>query len=328
MIEIKLFKFDSKTDYLPYYKSYKLERESVNTVNDVLNAVNAIEKFGFLGDELFFLQANNIYTDSGATLDEVMRDSNELVLEPLSINRAVNDLIIDTKDYQEKLDFLDAYFNAEEKALIVQEKRYMLEYYASNTLHFNNDYIGEHVLFLASELIQNNPTLKNELSALVDTEDGIRIRSSLEHRVLNMNEQNTPVYNKVTLDSEILQYFDNFNIALYCALNNTSFENIIKQSNATYVELKSKHFDIPKNADKLSMLMAGSVLLEALDNDADFLIINNDEELALFDAKQKSIEKTMGREINLPIITQNEFVRLLQGQKNLSSRKIKIPFLT
>ena len=328
MIEIKLFKFDSKTDYLPYYKSYELERESVNTVNDVLNAVNAIEKFGFLSDELFFLQANNIYTDSSVTLDEVMKDSNELVLEPLSINRAVNDLIIDTKDYQEKLDFLDSYFNAEEKALIIQEKRYMLEYYASNTLHFNNYYIGEHVLFLASELIQSNPALKSELSALVDTEDGIRIRSSLEHRVLNMNEQNAPTYNKVTLDSEILQYFDNFNIALYCALNDTSFENIIKQSNATYVELKSKHFDIPKNANKLSMLMAGSVLLEALDNDADFLIVNNEEELALFDAKQKSIEKTMGREINLPIITQNEFVRLLQGQKNLSSRKIKIPFLT
>ena len=188
MIEIKLFKFDSKTDYLPYYKSYQLERESVNTVNDVLNAVYAIEKFDFLGDELFFLQVNNIYTDSSVNLDEVMSDSNELVLEPLSINRAVNDLIIDTKDYQSKLDFLDAYFNTEEKALIIQEKRYMLEYYASNTLHFNDDYIGEHVLFLASELIQNNPTLKNEISALVDTEDGIRIRSSLEHRVLNMNE--------------------------------------------------------------------------------------------------------------------------------------------
>ena len=327
MIEIKLFKFDSKTDYLPYYKSYELERESVNTVNDVLNAVNAIEKFGFLGDELFFLQANNIYTDSSATLESVMKDSNELVLEPLSINRAVNDLIIDTKDYQSKLDFLDAYFNAEEKALIIQEKRYMLEYYASNTLHFNDDYIGEHVLFLASELIQSNPALKNEISALVDTEDGIRIRSSLEHRVLNMNEQNTPTYNEVTLDSEILQYFDNFNISLYCALNNSSFENIIKQSNATYVELKSKHFDIPKNAKNTSMLMAGSVLLEALDNNADFLIVNNEEELALFDAKQKTIEKTMGREINLPIITQNEFVKLLQGQKNLSSRKIKIPFL-
>ena len=135
------------------------------------------------------------------------------------------------------------------------------------------------------------------------------------------------MYNKVSLDSEILQYFDNFNIALYCALNDSSFEDIIKQSRATYVELKSKHFDIPKNAKKLSMLMAGSVLLEALDNNADFLIVNNEEELALFDAKQKSIESTMGREIKLPIITRNEFVQLLKGQRNLSSRKIKIPFL-
>lgn len=327
MTEIKLFKFDNKTDYLPYYKTYNLKLKDMQTINDVLNTVYNIEKFSYLKDELFFLKVNNIFISSDALISEVITQSNALLIEPLSIKRAINDLIIDTKDYQDKLSFLDAYLNTQEKDLIIKEKRYMLEYYASNTLYFNDDYIGEHVLFLASELIQNDPTLKEELSTLVDVEDGIRIRTSLEHRILNDNEEKNLFFNDVTLNSKITQYFDNFNIALYCSLNNSIFEDIITRSNATYVELLSKHFDIPKSSKKVSYLMAGNILLEAKDNNADFLIVNDKEELQLFDAQQKNIEKAMGREINLPVLTRNEFIQLLQGDKQLSSRKVKIPFV-
>lgn len=327
MIETKLFKFDSKTDYLPYYKSYKLPLNNENTINDVLDTINDIEKFGYITGEVFFLRVNGVFTSSDVAVSKFITDSEELLLEPLSVNRAVNDLIIDTKDYQEKLSLLDSYFTAEEKALIIKEKIYMLEYYASNTLHFKNDYIGEHVLFLASELIQKDPSLKDEISALVDTDNGIRIRSSLNHRVLDLNEEVPKTYLSATLDSEIVQYFDNFNIALFCGLNENSFEKVIKESNATYVELQSKHFDIPMSDTKLSHIMAGTVLLEAMDNNADFLIVNDTKELQHFDAQQKSIEKLMGREIGLPVLTRDEFIGLLQGNKNLSSHKIKIPFL-
>ncbi len=327
MLEIKLFKFDSKTDYLPYYRSYEIELDNIDTIVDVLNAVHKIEKFGYIKDEKFFLRVNNTFVSSDVQLSEVITQNNELLLEPLSINRAVDDLIIDTKDYQKKLNFLDRYFSVDEKALIIKEKIYMLEYYASNTLHFNSDYIGEHVLFLASELIEKDATLKQELSTLVDVKDGIRIRSSLQYRVLNANVEATSKFTEVYLDSEPVQYLDNFNISLFCGLNNSSFEKSIKKSNASYVELKSKHFDIPMSCSKLSYLMAGNILLEAKDNNADFLIVNNDAELKLFDAKQKNIEKIMGREIELPVLTRDEFTQLLKGNTNFNDRKITIPFV-
>ena len=332
MIEIKLFRFDSKTDYLPYYKTYELERDSVKTIDDVLDILYKIEKFGYLKDEIFFLQANNIFTSSEVMLDEVLNDTNELVLEPISIKRSVNDFIIDTKDYKSKLNLLNNYLSSEEIASIITEKKYMLEYYASNTLHFNDDYIGEHVLFIASEIIQEKPILKDELSALVDTKDGIRIRSSLLYRILYSNDENTKQYQQATLNSIPVQSFKNFNIALYCALNTSNFKNIIQKSDASYIDLKSKHFDIPLGMTNVSMLMAGNILLEALDNNADFLIVNDKEELNLFDAKQKTIENIMGREINLPILTQAQFLQLLQGEKNISTlgfnaHKVKIPFL-
>lgn len=326
MIEISLFKFDSKTDYLPYYKTYTLERDSLKTINDLLDAINTIEKFGYLSGEAFFLRINNIFTSSDANLSDF--DTNEFVLEPLSINRAINDLIIDTKDYQEKLNLLDTYMSDDEKASFIKDKIYMLEYYASNTLHFNPDYIGEHVVLLGLDIAKKDASLKDEIFALLECENGISNKSSLKYRILNYP---IPV-NTTAVDVSIEQYFDNFNIALYCALEESSFEYTIKQSSANYIELKSKHFDIPLSSQNLSYLMAGTILLEAMDNDADFLIVNDRKNLSLFDGKQKDIEKTMGREINLPILTQNEFMKLLEGEKDkanigLASHKININFL-
>ena len=329
MINIKLFKFDAKTDYLPYYKSYQFERESVTTLHDVLVKINKLDTFGFLENEDFFLQANSKFTSSKASLSELLYDSNELTLEPLSIKRAVNDLIIDTKDYQSKLDLLDEYISQSEKETIIKDKSYMLEYYASNTLHFHDDYIGEHIVLLGLDIVKKDASLKDNIFELLNSKDGIVNKSSLKYRILNYpNERN---YSKDTA-TNLEQTFKNFNIALYCGLNEPSFENVIKQSDATYIDLKSKHFDIPFSAKKLSYLMAGTILLEAVDNNADFLILNDENDFALFDAKQKKIEKTMGREINLPVLTRDQFLQLLEGEKDknklgLKQHKVKVPFL-
>ncbi|MBC8238033.1 MAG: hypothetical protein H8E76_07355 [Helicobacteraceae bacterium] len=322
MLEIELFKFDSQTDYLPYYKNYRLKRDNLRTIDDVLNEVHKIEKFGRLEDETFFVRANGTFTDTTGTLDTLLKDSQTLRIEPISVKRAVNDLIIDTKDYKQKLELLAPYLTDIQE--MISEKTYMLEYYASNTLHFKDDYIGEHVILLVSDILKELPMLQEELHQLIDCEEGLKHRSSLAYRIQN---ENTPQNADTVKIPNIIQSFENFNIALYCALNAPSFENVIKESNAQYLDLASKHFDIPENSKELSYLMAGTVLLEALDNNADFLIVNNKEELALFDGQQKAIGKTMGREISLPVVTQGEFIQLLEGDKNIPSHKIKLSFL-
>jgi succinate dehydrogenase/fumarate reductase-like Fe-S protein len=327
MIEIQLFRFDYKTDYLPYYKKYNFKLKKLSTIANLLNTIYDIEKFSYLKDELFFVRANGLFVDTQVDVADVLQGSTDLVIEPISIKRALNDLIIDTKDYQKKLSLLDPYVSEDEKQTIINSKKYMLEYYASNTLNYCEEYIGEHVLFLASELIQDKAELKDELTKLVDTKDGIRIRTSLANRILNSNEQSSKSYDTVEFKGSIAQSFENFNIALYCGTNDNAFEEIIEKSKAQYVDISSKYFDIPKGTHLVSYLMAGTVLLEAFDSDADFLIVNDSEELKLFDAQQKKIEKTMGREIALPVVTREEFIELLQGSKTLASRKIKIPFL-
>jgi len=322
MLEIELFKFDSQTDYLPYYKNYHLQEEDLRTIDDVLNKVYSIEKFGRLENETFFVRVNDVFTDTTAAFETLLDDSKTLRIEPISIKRAVNDLIIDTKDYKKKLELLAPYLTDIKE--MIQEKTYMLEYYASNTLYFKDDYIGEHVILLVSDILKELPMLQEELYQLIDCEDGLRHRTSLAYRI---QDENIPQSLAVLNIPDTIQSFENFNIALYCALNSPSFEDVIKNSDAQYVDLASKHFDIPKNSKELSYLMAGTILLEALDKNADFLIVHNKEDLVLFDGKQKSIEKTMGRDIQLPVLTQNEFIQLLQGAKKITPHTIKISFL-
>lgn len=329
MTDIKLFKFDSKTDYLPYYKNYSINTSKLNTLNDLLEEIYSIEKFEFINNEDFFLQVNSQFTSSNAFLHEVLDNSNELVIEPLSIKRALHDLIIDTKDYQNKFDLLDAYISESEKETLIKEKMYMLEYYASNTLNFHEDYIGEHVVLLGLDIAKKDPTLKDEIFNLLNGEDGIINKSSLKYRILNYPEKKE----ENTKDTfEVVQSFENFNIALYYGLNPNTFEHVIKQSNATFVDIKSKNFDIPMSAKKLSYLMAGTILLDAIDNNADFLLVNSQEDISLFDAQQKNIAKVMGREIDLPVLTRGQFIKLLEGEKDkntlgLNIHKVTIPFL-
>jgi len=329
MTDIKLFKFDSKTDYLPYYKNYSINTSKLNTLNDLLEEIYSIEKFEFINNEDFFLQVNSQFTSSNAFLHEVLDNSNELIIEPLSIKRALHDLIIDTKDYQNKFDLLNSYISESEKETLIKEKMYMLEYYASNTLNFHEDYIGEHVVLLGLDIAKKDPTLKDEIFNLLNGEDGIINKSSLKYRILNYPEKKE----ENTKDTfEVVQSFENFNIALYYGLNPNTFEHVIKQSNATFVDIKSKNFDIPMSAKKLSYLMAGTILLDAIDNNADFLLVNSQEDISLFDAQQKNIAKVMGREIDLPVLTRGQFIKLLEGEKDkntlgLNIHKVTIPFL-
>ena len=46
-IEVELFRFDSKNDYLAYYKKYNLEYNKQDIILDILSKINGIDKFAY-----------------------------------------------------------------------------------------------------------------------------------------------------------------------------------------------------------------------------------------------------------------------------------------
>lgn len=360
-LHVELFKFDSKLDYLPYYKKYTIEYEEKDTILSVLNKINNIEKFSYEAKVEFNLKINNLYLNSGEYVSNIVNlTSNEFIIEPISIYRALNDLIIDKTDYLEKIllfkDFVTP-MDLDEYAI-----NYELDYYASNTYNINKDYIGDHSLLIASDIIEQSPEHTNAILEIIGSkEDGILYHTSLEHRVFNYDSSKQKrienlmfMYEKVVslkkardllkINNEnkkydnlhIIQNFEKFNIASYDGLNKTNSSEIIKKAKANYVDISLKNEDLAPFStivsDDFSMKIAGEILLQAKDENADFLLVRGDSDVLLFDNKQKHIEKAIGREIDLAVISLEQFTKILEGEKNKSilgfdKHKVNVSFL-
>ena len=75
--------------------------------------------------------------------------------------------------------------------------------------------------------------------------------------------------------------------------------------------------DLAKNTFNKNPLItyhvAITILLDAFDNNADFLLVDTFEDFYIFDYNRKQLEKICGREVILPIIHKNELQKLASG---------------
>lgn len=354
-VYVELFHFDKKTDYLPYYKKYTVRYNDDEKIIDLLNKLYAIEPFGFDDTNGCKLKINGLYLTSDELITTVVdRVGTNLIIKPVSVYRAKKDLIVDKTDFLNKIDMYKNYLSEEEKEFYT--KNFELEYYASNSLNINQDYIGDHALLIAYDIIQKHPETKNEVLKFIDDKvDGIWFHTSLKHRVLNFKaDQEDKIRELFTMMpqsrdfdprkeytathsiSEISQSFKGFNIASYNGQENCSFEDIIQKSEANYIDMDSKNEDLAPYSyvadSTFSYKVAGQILLQAKDNNADFIIVRDDRDLYLFDKRQKRVEKAVGREIGMPVVLREQFIELLKGEKDITKlgfdkHKVKIDFL-
>lgn len=354
-LEVKLFKFDHSVDYLPYYKTYGIDYDKEDCIYDVLDKINTIESLSYEKKENCNISINNFFLKADVLVTDVVeRLGNELQIEPISLYRATNDLVINSKDYEEKLALFDQYLSVEQKESF--KEKYKLEYYSSLSMVVNKDYIGDHCLLIANELINQDSSLEKEILKIITNKDtGILYHTSLKTRLFKNRYDvesvfenlisKIPAYKSikkrdttksvVNEDIEITQYFKGFNIALYNQ-EGCLFRKVIEKSRATYIRLDSKRYDLALYSslvnDEFTYKIAGEILLEAKDKSADFLIVKDKNDLEIFDAKQLKIAKVVNREINLPVITQSQFEQLLKGENDtkklgFDSHKIKISLL-
>ena len=354
-LEIKLFRFNHSMDYLPYYRTYNIEYHTEECIYDILNKINKIEKFSYDEKENCDININSYFMPATTlVVDIVERIGNKLTIEPISLYRATNDLVINIKDYEEKLALFDDYLSDEQKECF--KEKYKLEYYASLSILVNKDYVGDHSLLVADQIITINPKLKKEVLEIITNNDtGILHHTRLHTRLFTNRFDVDVVYekllNKITKykninlvkkekselpeNLEIRQYFKGFNISLYNQ-QGCIYRKLIQQSRATYIQLDSRRDDLALNSQivnkEFSLRIVGNILLEAKDKNADFLIVQNKEDLAIFDGMQSKIETVVNREINLPVITEEQFVTLLEGEKDsvklgFNTHKIKVSFL-
>jgi succinate dehydrogenase/fumarate reductase-like Fe-S protein len=351
---ISLFRFNHQTDYLPYYKKYTVDYLQEETVGDLLGRLCEIETFSFEPSSGFGVKINGLFVTTDAKLASVVdRVGADLKIEPLSLVRVYEDLMIDPSDCIQKVDIFKVYITDEQRERYIKELT--LTYYASNTLNFNRDYIGDHALVIANDIIERDAGLQDAIMAIVtDRDSGIWYHTSLKNRLMQPDErvekavaQLRSMLPEQTVEGEvdssqlvdageITQYFTDFNIASYDGVESRSIASVITASGANYVDIVQKCEDLARSALSVdrdfTYAVAGEILLEAKDKGSDFFIVPNQQDLQIFDGNQRAIESVVGRDIELPVITRHQYAMLLAGEKDtgklgFKNHKIKINFL-
>lgn len=365
-IFIELFRFNAQTDYLPYYQKYTLNYSENDTVNDLLRQMNEIERFGF--DDNCNVKVNDLYINSSELVGDIVSIvGNEIRIDSISELRAGKDLKIDRSDFLQKLSLIDNYLEAEDN--IAYRKSTELAYYASNTLNYNRDYIGDHVLIIAADLIEKDFSLRNELmELLINTENGIWYHTSLENRMLDTKVEEkiqrlmylcleyikpkSALAKKVAsickksaredfeeantaTPSRVAQLFTGFNIASYEGVSESNLQALINDAQALHVKIPSAKEDLAVASalcdENFSFKIAGDILMQAKDNNADFVLVKNEKTKEFFDKNQSKMEKLTGRDLGMGIVSQDQFVQLLEGERDsvklgFNNHKVKVSF--
>lgn len=359
-INIELFRFNFEKDYLPYYRKYSLAYSAEDTMYDLLHKMNELERFSFDKDSIFRVNSYCMGTEELVS-EIVKRYSNEIIIDTVSDFFAKDDLSLYTESYVSKLDIFDEYLSSDEKQAYLD--KFKISYFASNSLNYNREYVGDHTLLVAIDLIKNRPELKQEiLDLIVDAKSGIWYHTSLEDRVHNFNyadEQNIQdlllnCSTHVKADSskavgleksdaksdknitQVSQDFSGFNIATYNGLGVNSIDSLVGKTKAKHIKPRGSSADLSPFSrlvsDNFSYSIAGDILLEAKDADADFILVKNEKTKEFFDKNQSKMEKAVGRDINLPVISKGQFMQLMEGERDIerlgfNSHNVKISFL-
>ena len=344
-LEISLFKFDKNSDYLPFYTKHFLKINTEITLLDILNTINNENPFGYENDENFDLVVNGTYLKASTKVEDLVENfGKDLTIEPISVRRAGNDLIINENDFKQKLNILNDFTSEVDKSNYENLKQY---YYASNTLNHKSDYIGDAILILAADLIEANKENEKEiLNVLKEQEVGASFHTSLEKRILNFDSsieekiisiqkklnllnkeeetnfriKNTLIINfgKLEEKTEIKHDFKDFNIAYYPSKTSKETTSLLNELDANILNLDTLKLDLAKNTfninQEITYCVATTIILDAFDNNADFLLVDNDDDFYIFDYNRKALEKCSGREVILPVIHVNELQKLATGE--------------
>ncbi|MDR2342311.1 MAG: hypothetical protein LBD84_04660 [Campylobacteraceae bacterium] len=176
----------------------------------------------------------------------------------------------------------------------------------------------------AKNYIANNVNIKNEIEKQLNKfELTVNFLADVKHANKLLSTKN--VIDNIAKNTK--HTFDGFKTAVYVGSDlNLDFDinddlnillNTIKLSKIYFEkELNTNGYDIYTYAPEIALKMAGAVLADAYDSGADFIITNDIRAFYMFDTCRKKIEKAIGRQISLYVLTIPQVILLALGETN------------
>ena len=335
-LNVRAFFFNAKTDYLPYYKNFTMTLEGDAKAVEILANVQAQnEDFAYPEEKLLF-KLNDVMLDGTQTIAEVVEKLGDVLqIDPALSYRSNHCLLLNDSDFMKSFALLAPYATEEDKAYY--ESLYAL-HYASETFKFSHDYIGDAILVLAHKMIEEGSEHKEAiLSAISDPYDGLAACEyennlfdaqdhtptieALNEMVKHPSQSNFLDKIAQSLSKKALPVFEESSLeGLKIACYSPNKEALLRvkdaivQAGATVVpfarESKLCGRTLLGKQENLAYLKAATTLLEAFDGGASFLVVADDKDLAMFETHFASLQKRIGREISLPMISEAQFLVL------------------
>ena len=346
-LQVRAFFFNAKTDYLPYYKNFKMKLDAEAKASDILKEIKtANENFAYPEEKLAFRINNLVVTGEESIGKIVEKCGNTLQIDPVTSYRSDHCLIINDSDFNAHFEkILAPYATEEDKAYY--ESLYPL-HYASESSIFNRDYCGDAILLTAFRMIENDTEHKDAILQAIDNEDALwsceyednmfepapydvdieslkklvraQPTSGLCEKIMQkcMQKRNKP-QEVDSLEGANVAYF------LGDAKDAPSKQELFAQIEAAGG--KVVRFDRESKRAGATLLdanntiaykKAATTLLDALDSGADVLVCADEAALALFTEHKGMLQKEIGREIPLAVISLERFNTLAQTKAEVA----------
>ncbi|MFK5881172.1 MAG: DUF5644 domain-containing protein [Sulfurospirillum sp.] len=170
-LKLSVFRFDAKSDYLPFYKKHIIKINEDKTLDDLLAVIKEEDRlFDYPTGKNAAIKIAGVILFTDVKIGELVENfGDEFTLMPMSEKRALKDLIINNGDFYEKFDLLDPFVDSSDK------KRFdelVVYHYASDTYRYNDEFYGDALFLFAYEMIEKYPSQKNKILNVLDSEDG------------------------------------------------------------------------------------------------------------------------------------------------------------
>jgi len=341
-LQVRAFFFNAKTDYLPYYKHFEMQLDEDAKAVEILKTVKKQnENFAYPETKLAFRINDLVATGEETVAQIVEKCGRELQIDPVTSYRADHCLIINDRDFMQHFKLLDPY--AEEEDRLYYESLYAL-HYASESSRFNRDYCGDALLLTAYRMIANGSKYKEEILRAIDTEDALWA-CEYENNMFDRTEEHDKaitalkgmferhpsgsICHKVMqkcmqkrIQPPLAETVENAHIAYYPgetenAPDKSDIFAQIKAAGGRVVRFQSEKkragTSLLETNPTLAYTKAATLLLDALDSGAEILVCADENALSLFKTHFGMLQKSIGREIPLALLSLSAF-RSLQTQ--------------
>ena len=202
-LRLSVFRFDAKSDYLPFYKKHIIKIGEDKTLDDLLAVIKDEDRlFDYPQGKNAAIKIGSVNLFTDVKIDDIVKNfGTELTLMPMSEKRALKDLIVNDDDFYEKFDLLDPFIDSVDKKRF---KELIVYHYASDIYKYEDNFQGDALFLFAYDMIKKHPDQKNKiLNILDDGSDGIWLHTNICGKVFPVDYEVEEKIN--TLKNDILK---------------------------------------------------------------------------------------------------------------------------